>query len=63
MGCDYYSVMYSNIPLAQHMTLENALIFIEALFQKFFEEDDISYSIKREPPEPFGGLEQNTEAK
>ena len=53
MNCDYYSVLYRDIYLAQHMTLGNALLFVEALFQKFYNES-CSYTIKKEDTEQDG---------
>ena len=46
MGCDYYSVWYGTVMLADHMTLDNALLFIKALFEKFWNED-CAYIIKK----------------
>lgn len=53
MNCDYYSVLYGDLVLAKHMTLETAMILVEALFQKFFDEENVAYTIKQEPPEVF----------
>ena len=50
MGCDYYSVWYGEVLLAEHMSIGNACLFIEALFQKFYNEPDLMYTIKRETP-------------
>ncbi len=50
MNIDFYSVYYNDIVLAQHMTLENALLFIKALFHEHYNETDIAYSIKKEQP-------------
>lgn len=49
MNCDYYSVLYKTIVLAEHMTIGNALLFVEALFNKYFNEPDVEYIIKKEP--------------
>lgn len=46
MGCDYYSVWYGEVMLADHMSLENALIFIKALFERFWNEDS-AYIVKK----------------
>ena len=50
MNIDFYSVFYNDIPLAQHMTLETAVILVEAMFQKYWREEDLHYTIKKEPP-------------
>lgn len=46
MGCDTYSVWYKELMLADKMSLENAMIFVEALFQKFWRESG-EYTIKK----------------
>ena len=46
MGCDYYSVWYGEVMLADHMTLVNALLFIKALFERFWNED-AAYIVKK----------------
>lgn len=38
MGCIRYTVMIDNELVAQHMVIEHALLLVEALFSKFFEE-------------------------
>lgn len=48
MNIDYYSVLYNDIVLAQHMTLENALLFVKALFQEYYNELDSAYTIRKE---------------
>lgn len=47
MGCNTYSIWYGNIMLADKMSLENALLFIEALFQKFWNDPEGMYTIKK----------------
>jgi len=40
MGSDYYSVIVSpELILAEHMTLETALILVKALFEKYWQDD------------------------
>lgn len=39
MGEDYFAVYYENTKLADHMTLGNALLFIEAYFQKYWRDN------------------------
>ena len=51
MTCDYYSVLYGELVLAQHMTLETAMLLVEAMFQKFWAEGNLSYTIKKEETE------------
>lgn len=60
MNLDYYSVWYGTVLLADHMSLGNALLFIEALFHKFWNESD-SYVIKKEPGpvSDIGGVSEN----
>lgn len=51
MEIDYYSVYDNNfgILLADHMTLDIALIFIKALLHEYYNETDIAYTIKKMP--------------
>ena len=48
MGCDYYSVLYKDIVLAKHMTLDNAVLFVKALFLEYCAETDSAYTIRKE---------------
>lgn len=49
MNCDYYSVLTSGgLVLAKGMTLENALLFVKALFEKFYCEADLCFMVARE---------------
>lgn len=34
--------------IAKDLNLDNAMIFVKALFNEYFNEDDISYTIKRQ---------------
>ena len=43
MGCDTYSVM-----IAKEMTIGNAVILVEALFNKWYEEKDLKIMIAKE---------------
>ena len=43
-----YSVLYGNVVLARGMTLGTALLLVEAMMQKYFNENPLEYSIKRE---------------
>ena len=38
MDCIRYTVMIGDEPVAEHMVMEHALILVEALFSRFFEE-------------------------
>lgn len=43
-----YSVVVDNETIADKMLLSNALIMVEALFNKWYSESDITISIRRE---------------
>lgn len=60
MDIDYYSVWYKEVLLADHMSLGNALLFVEALFHKFWNESD-EYTIRKEIP--LGETCSNCEAR
>lgn len=47
MACDTYSVWVGNILLADAMSIEHALLFIEALFQKYWNDPVGFYTIKK----------------
>ena len=50
MGLDKYSVIVSpEMTLAEHMTLETALILVKALFEKYWQDDwGAGYTIIKE---------------
>ena len=48
MSCDTYSVFWREVCLARGMSLEHAMLFVEAMFTKWFNEPDAEYTIKRE---------------
>lgn len=48
MNSNYYSVMIDNLVIAKGMSLGNALIFVKALFQEWYEEKDLSITITKE---------------
>lgn len=48
LGCDTYSVLYNDVALASGMSLEDAMIFVEALFKKYWNEPNQKYSIEKE---------------
>ena len=47
MGCDYYTVLYGGIILAEKMTLETALLLVKAMFEKFYSDPALYYTIQR----------------
>lgn len=47
MNSDYYRIFFHDIVLADHMTLGTALILLEALFQKFYNEPSGQYTIEK----------------
>lgn len=46
-----YRVCYGGIILAKGMSLGNAMLFVEAMFQKFYNEPGLTYTIMRESEE------------
>ena len=48
MECDTYSIYWREICLARGMSLEHAILFVEAMFTKWYNETDSEYTIKRE---------------
>lgn len=51
MNSEYYRILFHDIVLADHMTLGTALILLEALFQKFYNESSGQYIIEKIPEE------------
>lgn len=47
MNSEYYRILFHDIVLADHMTLGTALILLEALFQKFYNEPSAQYTIEK----------------
>lgn len=47
MASDYYRVVYEDIVIAEKMSLETALILVKALFEKFYCELTLHYTIER----------------
>jgi len=47
MSSEYYRILFRDIVLADHMTLGTALILLEALFQKFYNEPTGAYTIEK----------------
>lgn len=48
MSSETYSVWYGEVELAKGMSLDVALLLIEAFMQKYFNETELAYTIKRE---------------
>lgn len=51
MGCDTYSVMIDNVVIAKGMSIGNAMVLVEALFNKWYEEKDLKITIAKEAEE------------
>ena len=47
MNSNYYRVVYEDIVIAEKMSLETALILVNALFEKFYCELTLHYTIER----------------
>ena len=50
MGCDTYSVLVEKICVGQGMSIDNAVIFLKALMQEFYNEPTLSITVQRESP-------------
>lgn len=48
MGISYYNVIMKDNVIAQHMELQDAMIFVEALFQKYYLEPKLAITVVRE---------------
>ena len=48
MDCDTYSVMIGSVIIAKEMSIGNAMILVEALFTKWYEEKDLKITIAKE---------------
>lgn len=48
MNCDYYSVYENGTCIAQNLSLEHALLFLKALFERYWSEPGLSYAIMRQ---------------
>ena len=44
---DYYRVLLQNIVIADHMTIEDACVLVKALFEKYYQDPALKYSIER----------------
>ena len=47
MNCDYYRVLYKGIVIAERMTLETACLLVKAMFEKFYLEPSLQYTIEK----------------
>lgn len=48
MGCDTYTVLVGDVVAAKGMSIGYAVLFVEAIFGKFWNDADISVTIKKE---------------
>ena len=55
MGCDTYTVRIGSVKLAQHMTLDTAILLAGAMFNKWNNEKNLAITIEREDNEPCSG--------
>ena len=51
MNTDYYELEIENVIIAKHLTLEYACLFARAIFQEFFNDEELSIIIKKENKE------------
>lgn len=51
MGSDTYSVTHGGEILARGMDLDDALLFVQALLNKYWAEESCFYTVVREPKE------------
>lgn len=49
MNCDTYRIMDRGNIIARGMTLETALILLKALFQEYWHDTLVRYTIEKEP--------------
>jgi hypothetical protein len=47
LSCDYYQIYVDNICIAKYVTLDYAVIFVEAIFNKFYNETDLRVTIQK----------------
>lgn len=48
MNTDYYEVWLHDIKIASHMLIEDAIIFIKALFNEYYNDKGLAILIKKE---------------
>ena len=48
MGCDTYTVLVGDVVAGKGMAIGYALVFAKALFSEFWNDPDISITIKKE---------------
>lgn len=51
MNTDYYELEIGNTIIAKHLTLEYACLFTRAIFQEFYNDEELSVIIKKENEE------------
>lgn len=49
MGEDYYTILVNNVDVARHVSLGYASLFMKAIMQEYWKDDDIEVMIRREP--------------
>lgn len=49
MSLNYYRILYEETIIAEHMTLDIALLLLKALMQEEWREPNLKYSIQRMP--------------
>lgn len=47
MGCDYYRILYNDIVIAEHMTIETTLLVLKALFAEYWKEPSCAYIVEK----------------
>jgi hypothetical protein len=47
MGCDYYRILYNDIVIAEHMTIETTMLVLKALFLEYWQEPSCSYIVEK----------------
>ena len=48
MGCDTYTVLVGNVVAGEGMAIDYAMMFAKALFNEYWNDADISVTIKKE---------------
>ena len=47
MTCDYYRILFRDIVIAEKMTLDTALLLMKALFQNYYNEPTLQYTLEK----------------
>lgn len=48
MNTDYFEVWLHDTKIASHMSIEDAVIFVKALFYEYYNDKELAILIKRE---------------